>query len=115
VSRSPTASPVVSAGLTVAVCGSILAGQIVRLLGGGGRFAAAGRPLTVLLRPGKTPSWTEIRGHLRRLVRRIRAHWPDTRLTIRGASHYGRPEVMAWCEANGLDYIFGLSGERARE
>ena len=23
---------------------------------------------------------------------------------------WGRPEVMAWCEANGLDYIFGLPG-----
>src|SRR4051794_15391301 len=68
------------------------------------------RPVAVLLRPGKTPSGTEIRGHLRRLVRRIRLHWPDTRLTIRGDSHYGRPAVRAWCEANGLDYIFGLSG-----
>jgi hypothetical protein len=71
---------------------------------------ATARPLAVLLRPGKTPTGEEIRGHLRRLVRRIRKHWPDTRLTIRGDSHYGRPEVMAWCEANGLDYIFGLSG-----
>lgn len=61
-------------------------------------------------RPGKTPSGEEIRGHLRRLVRRIRQHWPDTRLTIRGDRHYGRPEVMVWCEVNGLDYIFGLSG-----
>jgi hypothetical protein len=69
---------------------------------------ATGRP--VLLRPGKTPSGEEIRGHLRRLVRRIRLHWPDTRLTLRGDSHYGRSAVMAWCEANGLDYIFGRSG-----
>jgi Transposase DDE domain group 1 len=71
---------------------------------------ATGRPVAMLLRPGKTPSGAEIRDHLCRLVRRIRRHWPDTRLTIRGDSHYGRPEVMAWCEANGLDYIFGLSG-----
>jgi hypothetical protein len=71
---------------------------------------ATARPVAVLLRPGKAPGGEEIRGHLRRLVRRIRLHWPDTRLTIRGDSHYGRPEVMAWCEAHGLDYIFGLSG-----
>ena len=76
---------------------------------------ATARPVAVLLRPGKTPSGEEIRGHLRRLIRRIRRYWPDTRRTIRGDSHYGRLEVMAWCEANGLDYIFGLSGERARE
>jgi hypothetical protein len=71
---------------------------------------AASRPVAVLLRPGTTPSGVEARGHLRRLVRRIRRHWPDTRLCIRGDGHYGRPEVMAWCEANGLDYIFGLPG-----
>ena len=71
---------------------------------------ATGRPVAVLLRPGKTPSGDEILDRLRRLVRRIRRHWPNTRLTMRGDAHYGRPEVMAWCEANGLDYIFGLSG-----
>ena len=73
---------------------------------------ATARPVAVLLRAGKTPSGAprEIRGQIRRLVRRIRSHWPNTRLTIRGDSHYGRPEVMAWCEANGVDYIFGLAG-----
>ena len=71
---------------------------------------ATSRPVAMLLRPGKTPSGPEIRNHLRRLVRRIRSHWPDTRLTIRGDGHYGRPEVMAWCEANDVDYILGLPG-----
>ena len=37
-------------------------------------------------------------------------HWPTARITFRGDSHYGRPEAMAWCEANGIDYIFGLAG-----
>ena len=58
---------------------------------------ATSRPVAVLLRPGKTPSGTEIRGHLRRLVRRIRRHWPQTRITIRGDCHYGRPKVIEWC------------------
>ena len=71
---------------------------------------ATSRPVAVLLRTGTTPSGVEVRGHLRRMVRRIRMHWPNTRLTIRGDGHYGRPEVMAWCEVNGLDYIFGLPG-----
>jgi hypothetical protein len=64
----------------------------------------------VLLRPGKTPSGIEIRGHLRRLVRRIRKHWPATRITIRGDGDYGPPEVMEWCDENGIDFIFGLPG-----
>ena len=71
---------------------------------------ATARPVAVLLRSGKTPSGREVRGHIRRLVRRIRMHWPHTRLTIRGDSHYGRHEAMAWCEANGVDDIFGLGG-----
>jgi Transposase DDE domain group 1 len=70
---------------------------------------ATSRPVALLLRTGTTPSGKEIAGHLRRLVRRIR-HWPGTRLTIRGDGHYGRPEVMTWCEANGVDYILGLPG-----
>jgi hypothetical protein len=74
---------------------------------------ATSRPVAVLLRPGKTPSGVEIRGHLRRLVHRIRRHWPATRITIRGDGHYGRPEVMAWCEGNGVDYILGLPGNAA--
>jgi hypothetical protein len=71
---------------------------------------ATSRPVAMILRPGKTPAGHEIRGHLRRLVRRIRRHWPTTRITIRGDGHYGRPEVMAWCEDTGIDYVFGLSG-----
>jgi hypothetical protein len=72
---------------------------------------ATGRPVMLVLRPGKTPSGKEVRGHLRRLMRRIRKHWPKTNITIRGDSHYGRPEVMCWCEANGINYIFGLAGK----
>src|SRR3974390_3476110 len=73
---------------------------------------ATGRPVAIILRPGKTPSGEEVRGHLRRIVRRIRAHWPTTKITIRGDGHFGRREVMDWCEDNGLEYVFGLSGNR---
>jgi hypothetical protein len=55
-----------------------------------------------------TPDGKEVRAHLRRLLRRIRRHWPDTRITIRGDSHYGRREAMDWCEQNGVRYMFGL-------
>src|SRR4249919_891475 len=72
--------------------------------------ADSGHCVAVLLRPGKTPSGKEVRGHLRRLIRRIRRHWPHTRITIRGDSHYGRSEVMDWCDANDVSFILGLSG-----
>jgi hypothetical protein len=73
---------------------------------------ATARPVAVLLRPGKTPSGREVRGHIRRIVRRIHIHWPNTKLTIRGDSHYGRHEAMTWCEANGVNYIFGFGGNQ---
>jgi Transposase DDE domain group 1 len=69
-----------------------------------------GRPVAMLLRRGKTPSGQEIVGHLRRLVQRIRRHWPTTKITLRGDSHYGRPEVMGFCDNSGIDFVFGLAG-----
>jgi hypothetical protein len=74
--------------------------------------SATGRQVAIVLRPGKTPSGVEVRAHLRRLMRRIRARWPLTRITIRGDSHYARPEAMAFCEQNGISYIFGLAGTK---
>ena len=71
--------------------------------------AASGHCVMTVLRPGQTPDGNEVRAHVRRLVRRIRMHWPDTWITIRGDSHYGRPEAMEWCEQNGVQYIFGLA------
>jgi hypothetical protein len=71
---------------------------------------ATGRPVAVILRPGKTPSGKEAAGYLRRLYGRIRRRWPNTRLTIRGDGHYGRPELMDFCEKHGLDYLFGVTG-----
>ena len=74
---------------------------------------ATGRPVAMILRPGKTPSGREAAGYLRRLYRRIRSHWLRTRLTIRGDGHYGRPELMDFCEKHGLDYLFGVTGTKA--
>jgi hypothetical protein len=74
---------------------------------------ATGRPVAMILRPGKTPSGREAAGYLRRLYGRIRRHWPNTRLTIRGDGHYGRPELMDFCETHGLDYLFGVTGTPA--
>lgn len=66
---------------------------------GEGRFAAA------VLRPAKRPGGAEIRAHLRRLVRAIRANWPAKRILIRDDSHYCGPLVIDWCRANSIDFI----------
>jgi hypothetical protein len=44
------------------------------------------------------------------MTKRLRKHWPHTRIVWRGDSHYGRVEAMEWAENDGDDYIFSLAG-----
>jgi hypothetical protein len=44
-----------------------------------------------------------------RVVGQIRQAWPATRIVLRADSGFARDSLMAWCEANAVDYIFGLA------
>ena len=44
-----------------------------------------------------------------RIVAQIRARWPQVKIVLRADSGFAREELMAWCEANGVDYLFGLA------
>lgn len=44
-----------------------------------------------------------------RIVTRIRARWPSTRIILRADSGFARDGLMAWCEENGVDFVFGLA------
>jgi hypothetical protein len=46
---------------------------------------------------------------MERVVGQIRARWPRIKLLLRADSGFARAELMAWCEANGVDYVFGLA------
>jgi hypothetical protein len=46
---------------------------------------------------------------LERIVRQIRARWPRVRIIVRADSGFAREALMAWCEANRVDYVFGLA------
>src|SRR5215210_4822965 len=74
--------------------------------------ATTGKPVAVILRPGKTPDGTEVALVLRHVIRRIRARWPRVDILVRGDGHYGRPEAMSWCERNRVGYVFGLAGNK---
>jgi Transposase DDE domain group 1 len=44
-----------------------------------------------------------------RIVGQIRARWPRVKILLRADSGFARDELMTWCEANGVDYVFGLA------
>jgi hypothetical protein len=44
-----------------------------------------------------------------RIVAQIRARWPEVRMVLRADSGFAREALMAWCEDNGVDYLFGLA------
>src|SRR5512144_355379 len=47
-----------------------------------------------------------------RLVAHIRRRWPKVRILLRADAGFAREELMAWCEANSVDYLFGLARNR---
>jgi hypothetical protein len=44
-----------------------------------------------------------------RIVAQIRARWPEVRILLRADSGFAREDLMAWCEDNSVDYLFGLA------
>ena len=44
-----------------------------------------------------------------RIVTQLRRCWPKTRILLRGDSGFAREALMAWCEANRVDFLFGLA------
>ncbi len=74
--------------------------------------ATTGKPVAVILRPGKTPDGAEVALVLRHVIGAIRRRWPRVDILVRGDSHYGRHEAMSWCERNRVAYAFGLAGNK---
>jgi len=46
---------------------------------------------------------------LERIVGQIRQAWPPVKIVIRADSGFAREQIMAWCEANSVDYVLGLA------
>jgi DDE family transposase len=44
-----------------------------------------------------------------RIVAQIRARWPKVEILLRADSGFARDELMAWCEAHRVDFVFGLA------
>lgn len=71
--------------------------------------------LCATLREANQDAAAGARDELERLVTRIRQHWPAVKLLLRADSGFCREEIMAWCEANQVDYLLGLARNRRLE
>jgi hypothetical protein len=61
------------------------------------------------LRPSNIDASAGSVEELKRIVKQIRGVWPEVRILVRGDSGFCREELMAWCEAEGVDYVLGLA------
>jgi hypothetical protein len=52
---------------------------------------------------------------VQRITARIRRRWPKVRIILRADSGFARDALMAWCEAEGIDYVFGLARNKRLE
>jgi len=66
-------------------------------------------PLLALLRPADIDAAAGSVKHLERIVRHIRQAWPMVQIVVRGDSGFCRENLLAWCEANDVDYVIGLA------
>jgi DDE family transposase len=65
--------------------------------------------LCARLRPSDIDASAGALKQLQRIVAQIREAWPGVKITIRADSGFCREPIMAWCEANGVDYLLGLA------
>jgi hypothetical protein len=65
--------------------------------------------LAAKLRPANIDAAAGSLEEIMRIVPQIRARWPKVRIVLRADSGFAREALMAWCETNGVDYLFGLA------
>jgi hypothetical protein len=65
--------------------------------------------LAAKLRQSNIDASAGAKDEVARIVARIRRRWPQVRILLRADSGFAREELMAWCEANSVDYLFGLA------
>jgi hypothetical protein len=65
--------------------------------------------LTAYLRPSNIDASKHGRSVLKLLMRRLRAAWPEVKITIRADSGFCRWRLMRWCDSHGIGYVLGLA------
>ncbi len=66
-------------------------------------------PLCARLRPSDIDASCGALKQVQQIVARLRQAWPNVAIVLRGDSGFCREHLMRWCEANGVDYLFGMA------
>ena len=73
-------------------------------------YVFCGRELLLAkLRPANIDAAAGAKEEIAGIVGQIRQTWPDVEIWLRADSGFCREDLMAWCEANEVGYIFGLA------
>ena len=70
---------------------------------------AGDQVLCARLRPANQDGAAGAVEEVRRIVEQIRQRWAEVKIVLRADSGFCREELMAWCEAHHVDYLFGLA------
>jgi hypothetical protein len=65
--------------------------------------------LCARLRPSNIDASAGALEEVQRIVAQIRERWPRVQIVLRGDGGFSRDAIMTWCEANQVDYVFGLA------
>src|SRR5215216_6265701 len=65
--------------------------------------------LAAKLRPANIDAAAGAVEEIARIVAQICESWPIARIILRADSGFARDALMTWCEANSVDFIFGLA------
>ena len=65
--------------------------------------------LAAKLRPANIDASAGSVEEVARIVAQIRRRWPRTRILLRADSGFAREALLAWCEMNQVDFVFGLA------
>ena len=72
-------------------------------------FTDDGYPLCARLRSANIDGSAGTVEEVSRIVGQIRERYPKVQIVLRGDSGFAREELMAWCEANKVQYVFGFA------
>lgn len=64
--------------------------------------------LSARLRPSNIAGADGALEEIQRMIAQIRERWLKVKILLRGDGDFSLEEIMAWCEAHQVDYLFGL-------